>query len=190
MASHMSEVKVAMPHWRGARDLASLRSGSAKSPAHQQGRGWRVDGRSYGGSDTRLFWGKHFSPGIIIDCVEMDPETQERALLDGRIALGILVLTDRPILKLLSVQLLIEHAVTVALPKSCPQAALPEIRLPNLKEQPFIGLNRIYPAYGSWLHPLPALRVHPAHCAGGRRGCECPGSCCSRAWRRSLQRTD
>jgi hypothetical protein len=29
------------------------------------------------------------SPGIVIDCVEMDPEAQERALLDGRIAVGI-----------------------------------------------------------------------------------------------------
>src|ERR1700736_5805325 len=56
------------------------------------------------------------SPGIIIDCVEMDPEAQERALLDGRIAVGILVLTDRPILELLRVQLLTEHPVTVALP--------------------------------------------------------------------------
>jgi len=61
------------------------------------------------------------SPGIIIDCVEMDPETQERALLDGRIAVGILVLGDRPILELLRVQLLMEHPVTVALPKSHPQ---------------------------------------------------------------------
>jgi len=84
----------------------------------------------------------------------MDPETQERALLDGRIAVGILVLGDRPILELLRVQLLMEHPVTVALPKSHPQAALPEIRLPILKEQPFIGLNRMYPAYGDWLQTL------------------------------------
>ncbi len=94
------------------------------------------------------------SPGIKVDCVEMDPETQERALLDGRIAVGILVLSDRPILELLSVQLLMEHPVTVALPKSHPQAGLPEIPLPNLKEQPFIGLNRMYPAYGSWLQAV------------------------------------
>src|SRR5258708_33263375 len=84
----------------------------------------------------------------------MDPETQERALLDGRIAVGILVLGDRPILELLRVQLLMEHPVTVALPKSHPQAALPEIRLPILKEQPFIGLNRMYPAYGDWLQTV------------------------------------
>ena len=94
------------------------------------------------------------SPGIVVDCVEMDPEVQERALLDGRIAVGILVLSDRPILKLLRVQLLMEHPVTVALPKSHPQANLPEIRLPVLKEQPFIGLNRMYPAYGDWLQTV------------------------------------
>jgi DNA-binding transcriptional LysR family regulator len=94
------------------------------------------------------------SPGIIIDCVEMDAVEQERALLDGRIAVGILVLSDRPILELLSAELLIEHPVTVALPKSHPQAVQPEIRLPILKEQPFIGLNRMYPAYGDWLHTV------------------------------------
>ena len=91
------------------------------------------------------------SPGIVIDCVEMDPETQERAVLDGRIAAGILVLSGRPILELLSAKLLVEHPVSVALPKSHPKAVLPEINLPNLKEQPFIGLHRIYPEYGDWL---------------------------------------
>src|SRR6201987_1556816 len=30
-------------------------------------------------------WQK-ISPGVVVDCVEMDPETQERAPLDGRIA--------------------------------------------------------------------------------------------------------
>jgi DNA-binding transcriptional LysR family regulator len=98
-------------------------------------------------------WHKE-SPGIIIDCVEMDAVEQERALLDGRIAVGILVLSDRPILELLKAELLIEHPVTVALPKSHPQAVQPEIRLPILKGQPFIGLNRMYPAYGDWLHTV------------------------------------
>jgi DNA-binding transcriptional LysR family regulator len=85
----------------------------------------------------------------------MDPETQERALLDGRIAVGILVLlSDRPILELLRVQQLIQHPVTVALSQSHPQAVLPEIPLPVLKEEPFIGLNRMYPAYGSWLQTV------------------------------------
>ena len=84
----------------------------------------------------------------------MDALEQERALLDGRIAVGILVLSDRPILELLSAKLLIEHRVNVALPQSHPQAVRPEIRLPVLKEQPFIGLNRMYPAYGYWLHTI------------------------------------
>jgi DNA-binding transcriptional LysR family regulator len=94
------------------------------------------------------------SPGIVIDCVEMDPETHERALLDGRIAVGILVLSDCPILEFLRVQLLMEHPVTVALPKSHPQAVRSQIRLPILKEQPFIGLNRMYPAYGDSLQSV------------------------------------
>jgi DNA-binding transcriptional LysR family regulator len=98
-------------------------------------------------------WHKE-SPGMIVDCVEMDAVEQERALLDGRIAVGILVLSDRPILELLRAELLIEHPVIVALPKSHPQAVQPEIRLPILKEQPFIGLNRMYPAYGDWLHTI------------------------------------
>ena len=54
----------------------------------------------------------------------------------------------------LSAELLIEHPVAVALPKSHPQAGQSEIRLPMLKEQPFIGLNRMYPAYGDWLHSV------------------------------------
>ena len=78
---------------------------------------------------------------LVLTC-KLDPETQERAVLDGRIAAGILVLSGRPILELLRAQLLVEHPVTVALPKSHPQAVLPEISLPNLKEQPFIGLHR------------------------------------------------
>jgi DNA-binding transcriptional LysR family regulator len=104
--------------------------------------------------ETLERWQK-ISPGVVVDCVEMDPETQERALLDGRIVVGILVLlSDRPILELLRVQQLIQHPVTVALPKSHPQAVLPEIPLPVLKEEPFIGLNRMYPAYGSWLQTV------------------------------------
>ena len=96
------------------------------------------------------------SPGVVVDCIEMDPETQERALLDGRIAVGILVLlSDRPILELLRVQQLVQHPVTVALPKSHPQAVLPDIPLPVLKEEPFIpGQDRMYPAYGNWLQTV------------------------------------
>jgi DNA-binding transcriptional LysR family regulator len=91
------------------------------------------------------------APGIIVDCIEMDSETQEWALLEGRISVGILVPGDRPVLKLLQVRLLIEYPVRLALPKSHPHADKPEIPLSLLKEEPFIGLNRMYPNYGDWL---------------------------------------
>jgi DNA-binding transcriptional LysR family regulator len=91
------------------------------------------------------------APGIIIDCIEMDSATQERALLEGRIAVGILVPSDRPVLELLQVRLLIKYPVCVALPKSHPHANKPEIPLSLLKDEPFIALNRMYPNYGRWL---------------------------------------
>ena len=91
------------------------------------------------------------SPGIIVDCIEMDSVSQERALLEGRISVGILVPSDRPVLELLHVRLLIKYPVSLALPKSHPHANKPEIPLSLLKEEPFIGLNRMYPNYGDWL---------------------------------------
>jgi DNA-binding transcriptional LysR family regulator len=91
------------------------------------------------------------APGIIVDCIEMDFATQERALLEGRIAVGILVPSNRPVLELLKVRLLIEYPVSLALPKSHPHANKPEIPLSLLKDEPFIGLNRMYPNYGEWL---------------------------------------
>src|SRR6202521_6191486 len=91
------------------------------------------------------------APGIIVDCLEMDFATQERALIEGRIAVGILVPSNRPVLELLKVRLLIEYPVSLALPKSHPHANKPEIPLSLLKDEPFIGLNRMYPNYGGWL---------------------------------------
>jgi hypothetical protein len=41
--------------------------------------------------------------------------------------------------------------VRLALPKSHPHANKPKIPLSLLKEEPFIGLNRMYPNYGDWL---------------------------------------
>jgi DNA-binding transcriptional LysR family regulator len=41
--------------------------------------------------------------------------------------------------------------VSLALPKSHPHANKPEIPLSLLKEEPFIGLNRMQPNYGDWL---------------------------------------
>src|SRR6202521_3525480 len=91
------------------------------------------------------------APGIVIDCIEMDSVSQERALLEGRIAVGILVPSDRPVLELLQVRFLIKYPVCLALPKSHPHANKPEIPLSLLKDEPFIGLNRMYPNYGGWL---------------------------------------
>ena len=91
------------------------------------------------------------SPGIVVDCIEMDSVSQERALLEGRISVGILVPSDRPVLELLHVRFLIKYPVSLALPKSHPHANKTEIPLALLKEEPFIGLNRMYPNYGDWL---------------------------------------
>ena len=91
------------------------------------------------------------SPGILVDCIEMDSVSQERALLEGRISVGILVPSDRPVLELLNVRFLIKYPVRLALPKSHPHANKPEIPLSLLKEESFIGLNRMYPNYSDWL---------------------------------------
>jgi DNA-binding transcriptional LysR family regulator len=55
------------------------------------------------------------------------------------------------VLELLHVRLLIKYPVSVALPKAHPHANKPEIPLSLLKEEPFNGINRIYPNYGDWL---------------------------------------
>jgi DNA-binding transcriptional LysR family regulator len=81
----------------------------------------------------------------------MDSVTQERALLEGRISVGILVPSNRPVLELLHVRFLIKYPVSLALPKSHPHADKAEIPLALLKEEPFIGLNRMYPNYSDWL---------------------------------------
>jgi DNA-binding transcriptional LysR family regulator len=91
------------------------------------------------------------APGIVVDCLEMDSVSQERALLEGRISVGILVPSDRPVLELLHVRLLIKYPVSLALPKSHPHADKAEIPLALLKDEPFIGLNRMYPNYSDWL---------------------------------------
>ena len=91
------------------------------------------------------------APDIVVDCIEMDCISQERALLEGRISVGILVPSDRPVLELLQIRVLTKHPALLALPKSHPHADKPEIPLSLLKEEPFIGLNRMYPNYGEWL---------------------------------------
>jgi DNA-binding transcriptional LysR family regulator len=91
------------------------------------------------------------APGIVIDCVEMDTLAQERALIEGRIAVGILVPSDRPVLELLRFRLLVKYPVSLALPKAHRHAEKTQIPLSLLKDEPFIGLNRMYPNYGDWL---------------------------------------
>src|SRR6266576_6969966 len=47
------------------------------------------------------------APGIVIDCIEMDTMSQERALLEGRISVGTVVTRNRQGLELLNVRLVI-----------------------------------------------------------------------------------
>ena len=54
-------------------------------------------------------------------------------------------------LELLHVHVLIKYPASLALPKSHPLANKPDISLSLLKEEPFIGLNRMQPNYGDWL---------------------------------------
>jgi len=75
------------------------------------------------------------APGIVVDCIEMDSVAQERALLEGRISVGILVPSDRPVLELLHVRFLVKYPVRLALPKSHPHADKPEIPISLLKEE-------------------------------------------------------
>ena len=130
------------------------------------------------------------SPGIVVDCVEMDTVTQERALIEGRIAVGILVPSDRPVLELLRVRLLVKYPVSLALPKSHPHADKPQIPLSLLKDEPFIGLNRMYPNYGDWL--LKSCR-RVGFQATNRQGSglcrQCARLCSGWVWRGSDQRT-
>src|ERR1700730_11724920 len=45
------------------------------------------------------------SPGIVVDCIEMDTLSQERTLIEGRIAVGILVPRDPRVLEFLRFRL-------------------------------------------------------------------------------------
>jgi DNA-binding transcriptional LysR family regulator len=109
---------------------------------------------------THEFLGKAFqrwrliAPDIVLDCIEMDCISQEKALLDGRIAVGLLVPSDRPLLELLQVRFLTKYRVKLALPKSHPHADKPEISWSLLKDEPFIGLTRVYPNYREWLQKV------------------------------------
>jgi DNA-binding transcriptional LysR family regulator len=75
----------------------------------------------------------------------MDSLSQERALLEGRISVGILVPGDRPVLELLRVRFLTKYSVRLALPKSHPHADKPEIPLSFLKDDPFYRVKSNVP---------------------------------------------
>jgi DNA-binding transcriptional LysR family regulator len=91
------------------------------------------------------------APEISTDCIEMDSVSQESALLEERISVGILMPSKRPVLELLRVRLLTKYPLGLALPKSHPHVDKPEIPLSLLKDESFIGLNRMLPNYGEWL---------------------------------------
>jgi DNA-binding transcriptional LysR family regulator len=91
------------------------------------------------------------APEIGTDCLEMDSVSQESALLEGQISVGILMPSNRPVLELLKVRLLTKYALGLALPKSHPHVDKPEIPLSLLKDESFIGLNRMLPNYSEWL---------------------------------------
>jgi DNA-binding transcriptional LysR family regulator len=123
------------------------------------------------------------SPGIIDDCIEMDSVSQERTLIEGRISVGILVPSDRPTLGLLHVRLLIKYPVSLAVPKSHPRANKPEIPLSLLKEEPFIGLNRMYPNLRRLaFESLPSRGFQAANRQGSGRRCERARLCRGGVW--------
>jgi len=126
------------------------------------------------------------SPGIVIDCVEMDALEQERALLDGRIAVGILVLSDRPILELLSAELLIEHPVTVALPRIASPSRPARDPITNSKRAtlhwPKSDVPRVRRLVANRVSPV---RIYSTHCEGGGRDRERTRLCSRRPWRRT-----
>jgi DNA-binding transcriptional LysR family regulator len=93
------------------------------------------------------------APGIIIDCIEMDSVAQERALLEGRISVGILVPSDRPVLELLQVRILIKYPVSLALPKSHPHANI--IRHPTVSNRS--GPKGTLKAWSDRRHLSPSL---------------------------------
>jgi DNA-binding transcriptional LysR family regulator len=58
------------------------------------------------------------------------------------------------VVELLKVRLLIKYPVRLAaaeIPPACGQVDKSQIPLSLLKEEPFVGLNRMYPNYGDWL---------------------------------------
>jgi len=108
----------------------------------------------------KTFWAAPFRfgtpppPDIAVDCLEMDGEAQEKALLEGRIDVGLLLWGERPVLQLLQVRHLLDYPVRVALPRTHPLVERSTLPLGLLREESFVGLNRLCPTYGEWLRTV------------------------------------
>jgi DNA-binding transcriptional LysR family regulator len=89
--------------------------------------------------------------GIVVDCVEMGGAAQERAFLEGRIDVGVLVRGERPVLQLLRMRPLVDYPARVALPQAHPLAERSPVPLGLLRHEPLVGLNRLCPTYDDWL---------------------------------------
>jgi DNA-binding transcriptional LysR family regulator len=95
-------------------------------------------------------WGQG-SPGIVVDCLEMDGAAQEGALVEGRLDVGLMMPSDRPVLRLLQVRHLVDYPGRVALPQDHPLTGLSRVPLAKLRGERLVGLNRLCPSYGEWL---------------------------------------
>ena len=84
----------------------------------------------------------------------MDGEAQEKALLEGRIDVGLFLWGERPVLQLLQVRHLLDYPVRVALPRTHPLVERSTLPLGLLREESFVGLNRLCPTYGEWLRTV------------------------------------
>jgi DNA-binding transcriptional LysR family regulator len=94
------------------------------------------------------------SPDIAVDYLEMDGGAQEKALLEGRIDVGLLLWGERPVLQLLQVRHLLDYPARVALPLAHPLVERSTLPLGLLREEPFVGLNRLCPTYDEWLRKV------------------------------------
>jgi DNA-binding transcriptional LysR family regulator len=91
------------------------------------------------------------APGIVVDYVEMDGGSQEKALLEGRIDVGLLLQGERPVLQLLRGRPLLEYPARVALPQVHHLAERSPVPFGLLRQEPLVGLNRLCPTYDEWL---------------------------------------
>ncbi len=73
----------------------------------------------------------------------MDGASQVKALVEGRIDVGLLLWGERPVLELMRVRPLLDYLARIALPQSHPLTAHSPVPLRLLREEPLVGLNRL-----------------------------------------------